>query len=95
MNIECMTDQVEIMSGCVQNIEIYKLGSQDFFDSVSTLSINYLKEKKYVPEEDLDIVHNYFRNLKSVNLKNIYNFSLAKIIKIVRTCKINNVSFNL
>ena len=71
MNIDCVVDEVEISLRCLQNMETYKLGTQTFFGSVSSITIDYKYDIGKSIFEDLEIAHEYFKNLKYVNLRDI------------------------
>ena len=82
MNIECITEKIDISSKCIQNMNTYKLGTQNFLDSVTTIEINYRKQKKNV-FEDLNTAHEYFKNLKYVSVTNITKAPLSYIVQIL------------
>ena len=51
MNINCNVEEVEFFSECIQNIKIYSLGTQHFFDSVHKAKIiytDYLETKIWI-----------------------------------------------
>ena len=87
-----MSDQVEICSERLRKIKTKNLGTQDFFNSVTTLLINY-EDKEGNVFKDLDIAHEYFKNLKYIHLKHIVDLSLADLIEILFKCRINHISF--
>ena len=70
MNIDCVVEEVDISPECIQKMDQYKLGTRAFFNSVTSITIDYhLKENSVF--EDLEVAHKYFINLKYVNLKHI------------------------
>ena len=79
MNIDCVVDEVDINSECIQKMDQYKLGTQAFFNSVTSITINYFHKEKSV-FEDLEVAHKYFINLKFVSLKHIKDASLSYIM---------------
>ena len=93
MNIECITEKVDISSKCIQNMNTYKLGTQNFLDSVTTIEINYRKQKKNV-FEDLNTAHEYFKNLKYVSVINITKAPVSYIVQILSQCNIDHISFS-
>ena len=66
MNIEYMSNQVTFNLEGSTNFVACDLGTQDFYDSPTTLSIDYFHRKGNVLA-DLDIARKYFKNLKYVN----------------------------
>ena len=93
MVIDCMVDEVKFKSEWIQKIKTYKLGTQDFFNSVSTISIDYDEDQEKKFFEDLNITHSYFNNLKYVNLSNIKYVSLSYIVQILNNYNMNHIQF--
>ena len=78
MNINCSVEEVEFLSKCIQNIKIYSLGTQHFFDSFHRAKIIYTG----LPENpDMNILYEHFKNLNCIDLECYQYFSLADIIE--------------
>ena len=93
VNIDWEVDHVHIYLNCIENIQNFNLGTQKFFDSVNTITIDYSHgHEKPDYEIEQEVVHKYFKNLKHWNLENVQNISVARFIKILKNWKINHVS---
>ena len=80
MNIDCVVEEVDIRSECIQKMDQYEsLGTQAFFNSVTSITIDYFNREKSV-FEDLEVAHKYFINLKYVNLNCIKDAPLSYIM---------------
>ena len=92
MNIDCLVNKVEIYSQCIQNIASSSIGSQKFLNSVSIVTIIYYFDSNPNIKEDLNLLHEYFKNLEHINLDTIKGISLAEIVEILKNWKINQIS---
>ena len=82
MNIDCIANEIEIYSKCLQSFRLFNLGSERFLNSVMKVTIDYRNgEDKPDVYEDLELICEYFNNLSSVNLKNLKYLSISEIVK--------------
>ena len=94
MNVDCVTNQIEIRSECVQKIRSFNLGTETFKNSVGTVIIDYFgSEKNPDVEKDIELVYEYFNNLNHVNLNYLSQLSLSEVVKLLKDYHINQVSF--
>ena len=91
MNIDCIGDHVEIYSRCIENIDKYKLGTQNFMDSIKSVTINYENQKINV-FADLDLIYKHFKNLEYVNLMELKNLDIDYLMEILKNWKIKHIS---
>ena len=93
MNIECIAEQVNISSRCIQNLNTYRIGTQEFLDSVTGVEIGYYEQEKNV-FENINIAYEYFKNLKYVSVVNLSKAPLSYIVQILSQCNIDHISFS-
>ena len=64
------------------NFKNSQLGTDRFYNSVKTVVIDYwdVKDKPNV-DQDIDLVKEYFKNLDSVNLRNLKYLSIKEIVQ--------------
>ena len=52
-----------------------------------------MHEDKPEVSKDLDILHEHFKNIKCVNIEEVMNLSISEIVDLIKTWKINYISF--
>ena len=94
MNIDCLTDEIIISSDCILKMLDFKLGTQAFFDSVHTITVEVDTKSSMVDVQNgLDLINKYFIHLKNLKIKDqYYALPLMEAITIMKSNKINHIS---
>ena len=90
MNINCLTDKIIISSDCILKILDFNLGTQEFFDSVSTVVVDVIRGSSMMDiEKSLKLINDYFINLRCLKIINeTCEWSLKQTTKILQNKKI-------
>ena len=90
MNIDWLANKIEINSKCLQNLGVYNLGTDKFFNSVTEVTIDYLDaEAKPEIDENIDLINEHFKNLSCIYLKNLRYLSISEIVTIYTENKLH------